>query len=84
MGLKKKDSNPDIGIYFGGGKKQPKKFREERCECRNSKCENKYCVCFTAGNKCTTKCLCENCRNSDFPAVSSSSQSQSKTQKPYL
>jgi len=34
-----------------------------RCNCENSKCQKNYCVCFSEGIGCNSKCSCLNCLN---------------------
>jgi hypothetical protein len=33
------------------------------CRCRRSKCQKKYCECFSAGLQCTHNCVCVDCAN---------------------
>ena len=33
------------------------------CRCRRSKCQKKYCECFSAGLDCTNNCVCVDCAN---------------------
>ena len=33
------------------------------CRCRRSKCQKKYCECFSAGLACTNNCVCVDCAN---------------------
>ena len=33
------------------------------CNCKNSKCQKKYCECFQYGLNCSPKCKCQNCLN---------------------
>ena len=33
------------------------------CNCRNSRCQKKYCECFLSGVGCGTHCKCSNCLN---------------------
>jgi hypothetical protein len=33
------------------------------CRCRRSKCQKKYCECFSAGLHCTNNCVCVDCAN---------------------
>jgi hypothetical protein len=34
------------------------------CNCKNSKCQKKYCECFKYGLNCSPKCKCQSCLNS--------------------
>ena len=36
---------------------------EKNCNCKKSNCLKKYCECFNSGNKCTSNCKCEDCKN---------------------
>ncbi len=36
-----------------------------KCNCRNSRCLKKYCVCFAAKSECTKECKCRGCNNHD-------------------
>mmetsp|Transcript_38485 Transcript_38485/g.56469 ORF Transcript_38485/g.56469 Transcript_38485/m.56469 type:complete len:415 (-) Transcript_38485:208-1452(-) len=38
------------------------------CACKNSRCIKKYCECFRAGRKCSDRCLCRHCQNTDDAA----------------
>jgi hypothetical protein len=38
---------------------------ETKCNCRNSRCLKKYCVCFAAKSECTDQCKCLGCNNRD-------------------
>ena len=33
------------------------------CNCKRSRCEKKYCDCFSMGTKCGEGCCCVNCKN---------------------
>lgn len=33
------------------------------CNCKNNVCNKKYCVCFSAGVKCSSLCQCGKCQN---------------------
>ena len=33
------------------------------CRCKRSRCQKKYCECYSAGIKCTTNCVCKDCVN---------------------
>ncbi|EKX54522.1 hypothetical protein GUITHDRAFT_63344, partial [Guillardia theta CCMP2712] len=33
------------------------------CRCKRSKCQKKYCECFSAGIPCTSNCVCTDCAN---------------------
>lgn len=33
------------------------------CHCKKTKCDKKYCKCFSNGDKCSKWCTCENCLN---------------------
>ena len=35
----------------------------KRCKCAKSHCLKKYCVCFNAGEHCSDRCLCKECKN---------------------
>ena len=37
-----------------------------KCTCKKSKCNKKYCECYSAGVKCTQFCECKDCHN-DHP-----------------
>jgi SHAQKYF class myb-like DNA-binding protein len=38
------------------------------CNCKNTKCLKKYCICFAASVGCSTDCQCSNCCNTDLVA----------------
>jgi hypothetical protein len=33
------------------------------CNCKKSKCQKKYCECYSSGIGCGEHCNCENCLN---------------------
>ncbi|CEP03965.1 unnamed protein product (mitochondrion) [Plasmodiophora brassicae] len=33
------------------------------CNCRQSRCQKRYCECFQAGRPCTDRCRCQHCMN---------------------
>jgi hypothetical protein len=37
------------------------------CNCTKSNCNKKYCECYKANIKCTDKCRCRDCNNSQHP-----------------
>ncbi len=37
--------------------------KERNCTCKNSSCAKNYCVCFSAGISCNSKCHCIECLN---------------------
>lgn len=49
------------------------------CTCKKTKCNKKYCACFSAGIKCTNQCLCDDCENCDHYELDSSAPSKPKT-----
>lgn len=44
-------------------KKHKKKGEVGRCNCKNTACLKKYCVCHKANTLCTTECRCDGCEN---------------------
>lgn len=42
-------------------KDKPRK--DIKCNCTNSRCVARYCMCFSKGRKCTGECGCLNCSN---------------------
>lgn len=55
-------SNDTITPFFPLN--QPKKRKESayKCSCTKSRCEGKYCGCYSSGRYCID-CQCENCQN---------------------
>jgi len=52
--------------------KKPKMQRKGlMCSCKNSLCLKKYCQCFQASVKCTSRCRCVNCQNGEDDRSSS-------------
>ena len=44
-------------------KKHKKKGEVGRCNCKNTACLKKYCVCHKANTLCTAECRCDGCEN---------------------
>lgn len=40
--------------------------RKIKCKCFKSRCESRYCECFSRGNICGVDCECLNCKNTEF------------------
>ena len=43
--------------------KRPNAFGDKSCRCSKSQCLKMYCVCFSSGNPCGTRCKCQDCKN---------------------
>ena len=51
------------------GNKKRKKYQETKlmfCNCKSRNCQTKYCICKKRNIKCTDKCNCCNCWNTEF------------------
>lgn len=51
------------------------------CNCKNSKCQKKYCECFQYGLNCSPKCKCQNCLNDKIKNVIYDKDPMMKLQK---
>ncbi|XP_027364730.1 protein tesmin/TSO1-like CXC 2 [Abrus precatorius] len=55
------DSVPEIG---GDPHKTTVSARHKKgCNCKKSRCQQKYCECFQGNVGCSSKCRCEGCKN---------------------
>ena len=41
--------------------------KEIKCNCSQSRCRAKYCICYSKGKKCGEECGCTNCGNTSEP-----------------
>jgi Tesmin/TSO1-like CXC domain, cysteine-rich domain len=65
---RKRDLESSVAVslpprIIGGLRDQIQKVK--RCACRNVKCLQLYCLCFTSGVLCGSQCTCTNCFNKD-------------------
>jgi len=44
-------------------KNLPEAVPKRKCTCKKSRCQKKYCECFSVGVKCNEGCSCLDCRN---------------------
>lgn len=45
------------------GRKGRRSRKVAKCNCRKTACNNKYCDCLAAGQRCGEECSCVNCGN---------------------
>eukprot|EP00457_Paulinella_chromatophora_P002558 gb/GEZN01002563.1/.p1 GENE.gb/GEZN01002563.1/~~gb/GEZN01002563.1/.p1 ORF type:complete len:742 (-),score=9.80 gb/GEZN01002563.1/:216-2108(-) len=60
-----------------GSRDAAKSVTTQTCNCVNSRCSRKYCVCHKNGKKCSDKCNCRDCANRETVSGSTGSSSGS-------